>query len=140
MAGAKLMKIFVDTAAWCALYDRNDTYHPEATSFLKELVGRELRLVTSDYVIDETLTLLRFRAGHREVVRFGGWILQSDLVIVVEVAAEVRHRAWDIFVKYVDKDLSFTDCTSVAIMQERGMTNAFTFDDHFRQLGFVMSP
>jgi len=62
------------------------------------------------------------------------------LVRILDVDAATRQEAWEIFVKYADKDLSFTDCTSVAIMRQGAIANAFTFDEHFRQLGFVMIP
>ncbi len=89
------MRLFADTGAWCALYDRSDTNHARASAFLQELRGQKAWLVTSDYILDETLTLLRFRAGHREAIEFGKWVLQSPLVKVVDglQAASVRYRA-----------------------------------------------
>ncbi len=134
------MRLFVDTGAWCALYDKSDLYHPHALSFLQGLKEKKAQLITSDYVLDETLTLLRFRAGHREAVEFGRWVLRSPLVKMLSVNERVWQAAWEIFVRYDDKDFSFTDCTSFALMQQLGLHEAFAFDDHFRQMGFVMVP
>jgi len=134
------MRLFADTGAWCALYDRSDVYHARASAFLQELKRQKARLITSDYVLDETLTLLRFRAGHKEAVEFGRWVLQSPLVKVINVDEKIWQAAWEIFIRYKDKDFSFTDCTSFALMRQLGLTNAFTFDHHFEQAGFKMLP
>ena len=134
------MRLFADTGTWCALYDRSDIHHVRASTFLRELKGQKVRLITSDYVIDEALTLLRFRAGHREAVEFGKWVLQSPLVKVVRVDENIWRAAWEIFAKYADKAFSFTDCTSFAIMRRLGIANAFAFDHNFEQMGFILLP
>ncbi len=134
------MRLFADTGAWCALYDKSDIHHARALSFLQELRGQKVRLITSDYILDETLTLLRFRAGHKEAVEFGKWVLQSPLVKVVKVNEDIWQTAWEIFVRYNDKAFSFTDCTSFAIMQKLGIINAFAFDHNFEQMGFRLFP
>ncbi len=97
-------------------------------------------LFTSDYVLDETLTLMRARLGHDKAVEFGRWVLQSPLVKIIHIDEETWQAAWEIFVKHKDKDFSFTDCTSFAIMRKLGLINAFTFDRHFEQAGFNILP
>jgi predicted nucleic acid-binding protein len=134
------MRLFADTGAWCALYDRSDVHHARALAFLQELARQKAQLITSDYVLDETLTLLRFRAGHKEATEFGKWVLQSPLVKVINIGEKIWQAAWEIFVRYDDKDFSFTDCTSFAIMRQLGLINAFAFDHNFEQAGFVMLP
>jgi hypothetical protein len=134
------MRLFADTGAWCALYDRSDVHHARASAFMRELKRQKVQLITSDYVLDESLTLLRFRAGHREAVEFGRWVLQSPLVKVINVDEKIWQAAWEIFVKSDDKYFSFTDCTSFAIMRQLDLINAFAFDHNFEQAGFVMLP
>jgi predicted nucleic acid-binding protein len=134
------MRVFADTGAWCALYDRSDVHHARASAFLQEIKRQKIQLITSDYVFDESLTLLRFRAGHREAVEFGRWMQQSPLVKVINVDEKIWQAAWDVFVRYDDKHFSFTDCTSFAIMRQLGLLNAFAFDHNFEQAGFVMLP
>ena len=134
------MRVFADTGAWCALYDRSDVHHARASAFLQEIKRQKIQLITSDYVFDESLTLLRFRAGHREAVEFGRWTQQSSLVKVINVDEKTWQAAWDVFVRYDDKHFSFTDCTSFAIMRQLGLLNAFAFDHNFEQTGFVMLP
>jgi len=134
------MRPFADTGAWCALYDRTDVHHASASAFLQKLKRQKVQLIISDYVLDESLTLLRFRAGHKEAVEFGRWVLQSPLVKVINVDEKIWQAAWEIFVRYDDKGFSFTDCTSFAIMRHLGLINALAFDHNFEQAGFVVLP
>lgn len=134
------MRVFVDTGAWYALFNDLDIHHSHASAFVRELIDQKTQLITSDYVIGETLTLMRARLGHEKAVEFGKWVLQSPLVRMINVDKKVWQAAWEIFVKYDDKDFSFTDCTSFALMQQLRLYETFTFDDHFKQMGFVMVP
>lgn len=61
---------FIDTGAWIALYERKDQHHKDACSIFKELQWQRERLYTTDYVIDETVTRLRYDAGHWAAVEF----------------------------------------------------------------------
>ena len=63
--------IFVDTSALLALVNSRDTYHSKALSFKDSCVKTGLPLVTSDYVLDESYTIIRHRAGHQIAVQFG---------------------------------------------------------------------
>jgi len=134
------MRVFVDTGAWYALFNDLDIYHRRASAFMQKLIGEKARFFTSDYVIDETLTLMRARLGYTKAVEFGRWVLQSPLVKRINVDEKIWQSAWEMFVKYNDKAFSFTDCTSFAIMRQLGLMNAFAFDHNFEQAGFVMLP
>ena len=134
------MRIFVDTSAWFALYDRRDDAHGNATRFWHELKRQPARLVTSDYIFSEAITLTRARGGHTAACRLGEFLQRSAVVELAEVTSPVRAQAWELFVRHADKDFSFTDCTSFVIMRELNMTNAFAFDEHFAQMGFTLRP
>jgi predicted nucleic acid-binding protein len=66
-----------------------DIYHSRASAFVQKLIGQKAWLLTSDFVIDETLTLVRFRLGHEKAVEFGRWVLQSPLVKVINVDEKI---------------------------------------------------
>jgi uncharacterized protein len=132
------MKLFVDTSAWLALNSKNDQRHGEALSRSTAIKRQKIDLITSDYIVDESITVIRYRVSHRAAVIFGEALVNSTLVTVVDVADEDRFNAWVLFKKYGDKDLSFTDCTSFILMKKLGLKKAFAFDDHFRQLGFEL--
>jgi len=133
-----MIKLFVDTTAWCGIYDKDDDYHAKASSFLKRLTSQPYLFITSDYIFAETITLIRARLNHAKAAQFGKWLLSAESVQMIEVTKAIRDGAWSLFLKYDDKDFSFADCTSFVIMKELGLTKAFAFDNHFLQMGFEM--
>src|SRR5258708_1319925 len=134
------MKLFVDTAAWYALYDGRVEQHQAAKGLFDGLVHRHVTFFVTDYIIDETLTLISGRPWHAKAVACGEWLLRSPLVKVVRIEPARRDEAWEMFRGYRDKDFSFTDCTSFVVMHEHKLVDAFTFDHHFEQMGFQMWP
>ena len=128
--------IFVDTGAWYAPVDRADANHARATTWL---AGNSERLVTTDYVIDETLTLLRARGYGERANALGDRFFEdtAELVSVVYLTEHDIRRTWETFRRYRDKAWSFTDCSSKVVMERLGIATAFAFDQHFRQFGSI---
>ncbi|MCS4542140.1 MAG: PIN domain-containing protein [Euryarchaeota archaeon] len=137
------MLLFIDTSAFLALEDESDKNHISAIDFRDELrkKGTKFRfLYTSNYAIDETLTLLRYACNHKAAVTFGEKMRKSKAIKILRISEEVEEKAWKIFKEYSDKDFSFTDCTSFAIMEAEGIQTAFAYDEHFKQYGFSILP
>jgi predicted nucleic acid-binding protein len=133
--------IFVDTAAFLAIENRRDSHHEEALKYRRECLKRGEPLVTSDYVLDESYTIIRIRAGHGIAVRFGEALRASRLLRIEHVTPETVEAAWRLFRDFADHEFSFTDCTSLVLMERLGIEAAFTFDEHFRQYGrFLVNP
>lgn len=135
--------IFVDTSAFLALVNEKDDNHLAAVRFLEDIKNGKVKIkkiITSDYIIDETLTRIRYAVGHREAVEWGKEILASKVVEKLELGREIFEFAWELFETYEDKRLSFTDCTSFAIMKKRGVERAFSFDRDFEKMGFIPLP
>lgn len=132
------MRLFVDTSAWLALNDKNDQYHDEAVSKITKVRQQKIQLVTSEYIFDESVTILRYRISHRAAVAFGDALISSNVASIEDITDEERLKAWVLFKKYRDKDLSFTDCTSFALMVKLKLQKAFSFDNHFKQVGFEL--
>ncbi|MDD5472983.1 MAG: PIN domain-containing protein [Candidatus Methanoperedens sp.] len=126
------MSIFVDTSAWYALFDKNDSDHASAVRFKESLTHS---LVTTNYVADEIITLVKVRLGHRITVEIGERLWDESLATLIQVTSMDEKMAWEIFVKHKDKGFSFTDCTSFAVMERLGINEAFAFDEHFEQYG-----
>lgn len=122
-----------------ALAFKGDTHHKRAARYLNDLPARA-SLVTTDYVLDETLTRLRKVAGHAPAVAVGEALRTSTLARTTRLEPQDLERAWDVFKTFRDKDLSFTDCASFAFCERIGVKVAFTFDDDFEQLGFTVEP
>lgn len=134
------MKLFVDTSAWAATYNASDRWHTRARAALDSLVDSRTVLITTDYVLDETITLLLYHAGRSCALAFGDAVLRSRQVQLVRIGARMWEEAWQLFRRYEDKAWAFTDCTSFVVMRQRELTLAFTFDNHFAQAGFELWP
>jgi predicted nucleic acid-binding protein len=135
--------VFVDTSGWLALVLRNDQYHQEAASYYQFLRSRQIPLVTSDYVLDETFTRLRYDAGVKTALRAKQAFdkaQEMNLLSVQWVDEPIATEAWEMFVKYHDQDVSFTDCTSWSICRRLNITSVFAFDAHFSLPGLVVNP
>ncbi len=135
--------IFIDTSAFLALVNEKDKNHAAAMQFLEEIKNGKIRvkkIITSDYIIDETLTRIRYSVGHNEAVEWGNDILASRVIEKIEIGSEIFGYAWELFRTYNDKKLSFTDCTSFALMKKRGIEKAFSFDGDFEKIGFFLLP
>jgi uncharacterized protein len=97
--------------------------------------------VTSDYVLDESYTIIRIRAGHAIAVQFGEALRASRLLHMEHVTAETIEAAWRIFKDFSDHEFRFTDCTSFVVMERLGIEAAFTFDANFREYEhFLVNP
>lgn len=131
------MKIFVDTSAWLALNDRNDRYHEDSIKKAATIKNKKISLITSDYVIDESLTIIRFRVSHEAAVLFGESVFNSNIIQSVNITGDDKFASWELFKRYRDRQFSFTDCTSFILMRRLKLDKCFTFDNHFNQMGFV---
>ena len=130
--------IFTDTSAWYAYIDKSDADHAAAVKLIENL---NRPLITSNYVFDEILTLIKLRMGYHVAINLGQKLWSHEVASLVRVTEDDESRAWEIFVQYEDKGFSFTDCTSFAIMERLKIDTAFAFDDHFIQYGkFVIIP
>ena len=92
-------------------------------------------MFATDYIVDETLTLLRARGQQTRAIELGSAFMAGTAAKVHFVTAAEFRTAWDVFQHFSDKAWSFTDCTSKAVVESLGITTAFSFDHHFRQFG-----
>ena len=128
-------RVFVDTGAWYACFVHAAKGGERVREVLEEY---ENRLVTSEYVFDELVTLVRRRADHPSAVKAGEALRECSRV--VEVGRSDVRAAWKLFVGQSDKGYSFTDCTSFAMMKRMGIDTSVTTDAHFTQAGFIVLP
>ncbi len=129
--------VFVDTGGFLALWDSADEHHTRAVELHAQLIGDRRTFLTSDYVVDETLTLLRLRHSHAAATDFLDTVERSQVMQLEWIGSDRFYTAATLFRKYADKEWSFTDCVSFALMRELRIRDAFTTDHHFRQAGFV---
>ena len=133
--------IFVDTSAWYALKATDDRFHDDAVLFYDELKsGRHGSLVVTDYVLDETATLLMDTKGGIVAAGFLDETLSSKSVRLIWVSPDLFHEATLAFKNGGDRRWSFTDCTSFQLMHRLKIVDAFAFDQHFTEAGFNRLP
>ena len=126
--------IFVDTGAWFATVVPSDSDHLAATTWIS---GNTQPLLTTDYVVDETLTLLKARREKSRVIALGDAFFSGQLATIYYLTEEDIQLTWQVFRQFSDKDWSFTDCSSKVVMEKLGITQAFSFDRHFSQFGSI---
>jgi predicted nucleic acid-binding protein len=131
--------LFVDTAGWVACADGADPANEKAI-VARDAALRRGVLVTTDYVVDETLTLLRRRLGLAATEAWWALIDGSSRVRWEWIDPARAEKARRLFFGHEDKTFSFTDCTSFVVMQELRLKRALTTDRHFRQMRFEVVP
>ena len=138
--------IFVDAWAWLALAYAKDPHHQTAVRLHSDFRKARRRYVTTDYVLSEVITYLFGVAPFQEALTYTQQLLLSaekGNVRLIYVSPQQFHNAWLHRQKLHDKpDISFVDLTSMAVMQDLAITDVFTGDAHFQQvgLGFALHP
>ena len=130
-------RLFVDTSAWFAHVNRRDPDHGAVRQALRAFSGR---LVTSNLVVGEAVTLCRYRLGHAAAVQLGETLLDPEVVDLVRATAGDEAEAWRLFVERADKEYSFVDCASFVLMRRLDIDRAAALDEDFRREGFRLLP
>jgi uncharacterized protein len=127
---------FIDTSGFYAFLVGADPMHARASRLLEAAARTRSRFVTTDYVLDETATLLRARGlGHLAAVLFDS-VFGSSACAIHWMEPDRFQRTRVFFARHEDKDWSFTDCFSFCVMGDLKLEKALTTDGHFRQAGF----
>lgn len=132
--------LFIDTAGWMACADSADPAHSKSCAARDLALEAGHILVTTDYVVDETLTLIRVRLGIDAAAAWWQQVDGSRRVRWERIDSARFERAGHFFFQYRDKDFSFTDCTSFVVMRDLKLNQVLTTDRHFRQAGFQTLP
>jgi uncharacterized protein len=135
-----LRRVFVDTGAFVALRNRAEREHEAARVALSVLVSERVPLLTSNYVFAETYTALLVRAGREEAIEWGRRFRAGAAIELVRVEEPIEEDAWSILEAHADKQWSYVDATSFALMEQEGIAEAFAFDHHFAQRGLTLVP
>lgn len=132
--------IYVDTGAYLARYLRRDQYHQKANAFWEKIRQNQESCFTSNFVLDETFTLLGRWAGYDFASQKAVIIYASKLQTILRPTREDEIKAIEIFQKYADQNVSFTDCISIILMRNNKIKRVFSFDSHFKRAGFKLCP
>ena len=131
------MVVFLDTSFILAVRNSDDNNHTKATRIMKDcLSGKFGRIIVSNFVFDETVTLTLVRTHNKDLVKdIGNYIFNSSRIHLLHLSETEFLATWELFLKYFEKGLSFTDC-SILVMAKLFESNVFiaTFDSHFKGL------
>jgi len=135
------LKLFIDTWGWLTLRDRKESRHQEVKDFYSQFRSQKGIIYTSDYVLDETITLLFRRLPFKTAKGSLAMIdkaIKEGYLQVEWVTPERFERAKGLRLKYQDKPkISFTDFTSMVIIKELGFKEIMTGDEHFEHVGMA---
>ena len=128
------MKVFGDAFFYVALVNRKDEHHERVMEWARGFTGE---IVTTQWVLTEVADAFaeshirrRLKAGFDEMAR-------DRATRVIEVSPEYFARGLALYDARPDKEWSLTDCISIVVMGDEGLTEALTEDGHFEQAGFV---
>jgi uncharacterized protein len=129
---------FIDAGPFVARWLPRDEHHRAALVTWEKLSGQEL--YTSNHVVDESITLLGRRASYEFAADRAESIFQSTVLEILYADRDDEMVALELFRKYADQKVSFTDCISFALMKRYGIETVFSFDRHFRLAGWKTIP
>ena len=130
-------QVFVDTAAWLALINVDDDFHNLAKQVRKKLQQDNCSLITSDFVLLEVADALTNPRIRSQTINFINRLRNLFGLKIVPISQSLFNAGWQLYSQRLDKDWGLTDCISFVIMQQEGITIAFTSDKHFEQAGFA---
>jgi len=127
------MAVFVDTGIFVALHNADDEFHSKSKALMKQALKGEFgRIFTSDYVIDEAITTALVRTKRHDLAEdLGNFIITSPRIGKIWIDEECFGKAWEKFRVLKDKPLSFTDCTSIALVEVKTIKQIMSFDGGF---------
>lgn len=138
-----MRRVYIDSGAFIALVSRRDQDHAPVTEHFRRLLAEGDQLVTSDPVIGETVTRLRYDAGLAAVDRFRDVVERSTTrrrLVIRESDAALRQAALAQMARYDGLALSYADAIGAVVATETRAAAVFGLDDHFRVMGFTVEP
>lgn len=129
--------IFIDTTVWVGASDSNDDFYSSSSKIIESVrIGTLPLALTTDFIIDETVTILGKRRGvgaekARDVAKR---ILSSPRVFTVFVDETILTEALERYPDYRGR-LSLTDVCSAVVMQRYGLKEIFSHDSDFDHAG-----
>ncbi len=130
----EITRVFVDTNYFLALLNPQDSLHVRALDLAKRIEDPKLSLVVSNLILLESVTLLAMKRGRQVAIEFGEYLQNNKRIKIVQVDDEIQKKTWEIFKKVGVKDVSYVDCSILAVMQTEGISTLVSFDKHFVDL------
>lgn len=138
-----MKRVFVDTGAWIGVAVTRDQMHEAAAAYARHLADTKASLLTTNYVLAEAYTRIRYDDGHAKAVAFDTLIremIRRRHLAVRWITPALHEEALELFRQYEDHDFSVVDCTSFVVARRLRVREVFGFDRHFATMSFVLRP
>lgn len=132
------MPVFIDTSALLAVLNANDQFHKPARDVWIRIIEEDQLLISTNYILLETITILQHRFGMDAVRLFQTGVY--PMLRIEWIGEEVHDKGISALFAANRKELSLVDCTSFEVMRQIGVQSVFTFDHHFKEQGFSVIP
>ena len=129
-------KVFLDTSFAIALSVESDAHHKTAIKLSEQLESEQTNLITTTAILLEIGNALSKKRYRQAAVLLLDSLEQDQTVEIIAIDDELYRQAFELFRNRPDKDWGLVDCISFIVMQERGMFEVLTADEHFEQAGF----
>ena len=133
----------MDTGAWIGVAAARDEVHEAAAAYARHLAARKTLLVTSNYVLAEAYTRIRYDDGHPKALVFDALIqeiVRRRQLAIRWITPSLHEEGLGLFKRYDDHDFSVVDCTSFVVARRLRIRDVFGFDRHFVTMGFALRP
>lgn len=130
-AGLNNTYIFFDASYYVSLANKNDSNHHRSISISKTLENKPHYPFISNFIFLETVTIISQRAGRKKSILFGEYL--KNKIEIVKITDLLEQKTWELFKQIKDKDVSFVDCSTLAVLKEKNITQIVTFDHHFEK-------
>lgn len=127
--------IFIDTGAFIAKFLEKDQNHSVALKKWNSIAQHKDQCFTSNFVLDETFILLGRWVNYAFAAEKATLIYNSKQFTILRPNQNDELKAIEIFSKYADHKISFTDCISFVLIKNEKIKRAFSFDKHFSIMG-----
>jgi len=135
--------VFVDTGAWIGIAVSRDQTHEIAAAHARHLAETKTPLLTTNYILVEAYTRIRYDEGHAKAVTFDALIremVRGRQLSIAWVTPPIHQEAVELFKRYSDQEFSIVDCASFVVGRRRKVREVFGFDHHFATMGFLLRP
>ena len=124
----KSNKVFVDSNYFIALQNKNDSLHAKAISDAKKIHSEGKIVVISNFVFLEVITVVSQYLGRQKASAYGRQILRDSAIEMIHVSSQLHEDSWVLFQSINKKNMSFIDCSIIAVMKHCGIGSLLTYD------------
>jgi predicted nucleic acid-binding protein len=138
-----LSAVFVDTGAWIGITVVRDQMHDAAAAYARNIVARRIPLLTTNYILAEALTRIRYDDGHSKALIFDQLVrnmTRQGRLTIHWITPTIHEEALELFRRYSDHEFSVVDCTSFVVARRKKVREVFGFDNDFVAMGFSLRP